>query len=669
MAFWDWLRPKKPPAPTQPSKTDAPPPGGSMRNGVKHGRWIEREEREDTAWNAETRTFDKLGTGWRELEYVDGIKQGPFVWRYSNGVAQREGTYVNDAIAGKLVIRRRTGEIAGEGTFEANELHGHWIERHIDGTVEYESNYVAGKRQGPWTQYHENGKLANQGVHVSGKREGEWRVWNVDGVLIEHGTYVAGKRDGTWQLRRVDGSPCAEGAYAAGAMTGLWRSISPSGVAGVPRACTDEDDLRRWGELETGVDLIATFAATKEWIERAKAAFSELAQPWQVTAEKDKLGQTHLSAPIDAGWQLRAAVGVPMHEVIRDEVWERIMSMLDELPDAQRADAVAHVEASGLRYPSFAPADWLTKILEGDTDDPRTRIVSRFEPGREFSITCSKRFQRRVPHLQELSLRECSFPDGFGALFDRGYPELERLLVVRNDLDDETAIAELYELLARASWVGKLDQLAIVDNNGGATDEQLAALLANPHLGALHHLTIDASMLGPATARALRDGVAGRCLESLGVRYSKLDVDAIAAIAACPALVELELRECELPDMTSRQAMTIVSPKLAVVNLAGTLGVERWGHGDARSGYAVARRLAVMPALASVEELVLSNNNLDGLAARAIARSPYLAKLSRLEWSGNQTRADELEVLRTVLRDGVLVTDRQPSGNVVVLSL
>ncbi|APR81112.1 Hypothetical protein A7982_06459 [Minicystis rosea] len=655
MAFWDRFKPKTPGAPALVVQ-GMPQQGGALKNGKKHGRWIEREEREDTRWNEQTCTFDKLGTyGWRELDYVDGKKQGPFVWRHSNGMAQRIGTYVDDQIHGPLVIRYRSGTIAGEGTFRTGKLHGHWVQRHENGNLYYETDYVDDKRMGPWVWAEENGQVTERGAHDNGERTGEWSLWSKDGVLIEQGTYVTGKRHGAWKLRRADGSICAEGEYVAGVMHGPWRTVSKTGVLGPPRTCADEADLQRWGELEACVELIAAYDGGDAWVERAKSSFADLAQPWQVK-RGESFGQATLSAPIGAAWQLRAAMAVPMHVVCRDEVWSIIASLLDKLP----GEAVALVEATGQRYPSYAPRDWLTAILENEQDDPRTRLVSRFEPGREFTTEQMRRFARRVPHLQALSLRECAFPDGFAPLFEHGFPELERLLVVRSEMTED-GYRELLGVLARATWVGKLEQLAIVGNGGGPSDTQLAALLANPHFTALTYFTIDDATVGPATARALRDGVAARSLVEVTLRDSRLDVAALTALATCPALEELELRDCELPDMTTRQAMAITSPKLRRVKLAGTLGVEEYAYGDQRSGYAVARRLAVMPALSKLELLDLSDNHLDGLAARVLARSPYIRGIRKLDWTANEG-ADELAEL------GSSLVANKP-GNVVVLKL
>lgn len=637
MGFWDWFKRRDPELTV---KAERRPDGGKLRAGKKHGRWVETEEREDTRWDEEKREFVKLGFGWRELTYVDGKKHGPFALRYSNGIAGRIGTYVDDKIEGPLVVRYRDGAIAGEGTFRAGELHGHWVARHADGKVSYESDYIDGKRQGPWVQVHEDGKR-DEGTHEAGERAGVWRSWSVAGVLIEEGPYAAGKRHGAWRLRRADGSIAAEGEYVAGAMTGPWRLVDENGVAGQPRVCADESDLVRWAELESAVVLLAAYEATEGWLARAKAAFAELARPWQVTTRTDQYGQTWASAPIDASWQLRAAVGVPLHVCCYDELWSRVVGAIDKLPTAARQDAVAIVEAAGLRYPHYMPRDWLTAILDDEADDPRTRIVTSTEPGRELGTARLARLQRRLPHAVAFSLRECQFPDGFGALFTEGYPALEQLWVVRSDAS-LAALGELYELLARAQWVGKLRSLAIVDTGGWATDAQLATLLDNPCFTSLRTLTLSYVQLGAQTARALATSIAAQHLATIDLRDSKLTVDALTALVALPALDELRLRACELPKrMTLKQAAAIDATALRRVSIGSSLGLKSYSSSkDDCTAASLGKRLAAMPALAKLESLDLSGEYLDEDVAAELAR---------------------------LVPPGKLITNRQTAANVIRL--
>lgn len=106
------------------------------------------------------------------------------------------------------------------------------------------------------------------------------------------------------------------------------------------------------------------------------------------------------------------------------------------------------------------------------------------------------------------------------------------------------------------------------------------------------------------------------------------------------------------------------SPRLNRLVLGGTFDLESYARKpDEWTAYALARRLAVMPALASVEVLDLSNNDLDDLAVRVLARSPYLGKLRVLDWTGNDGAPD---ALRDAFPHATIQTATR-RGNVVIL--
>jgi hypothetical protein len=76
----------------------------------------------------------------------------------------------------------------------------------------------------------------------------------------------------------------------------------------------------------------------------------------------------------------------------------------------------------------------------------------------------------------------------------------------------------------------------------------------------------------------------------------------------------------------------------------------------------------VIPALASVEDLDVSDNELDYLAARVLARSPHLGRLKTLDWTGNDDADHDLAELRAALPNATIATSTR-RGNVVVLQL
>jgi antitoxin component YwqK of YwqJK toxin-antitoxin module len=634
MAFWDWFKKRvatsdEPIAIDDvPVKAERPAEGGNLRNGKKHGRWVERHEHEDTRWDAGKAV--KLGTyGWQELTYADGVKQGRFVRRFSNGVAGRVGSYLDDKIDGRLLVRSSDGTLAGDGCFRADALHGHWVQYHDNGALRYESDYVDGKRDGVWREFYSSGKPKDEGTYERGIRCGLWRAWSAEGVLVEEGNYVEDKRHGDWQLRRSDGVVWAQGQFVAGEMQGPWRTIGVDGTLGQTHVATDETQLARWVELHCAIALVAAYEPTTAWVDHAKSTLNVMAQKWQVS-ETSLLGQPILSTPLDAAWQLRIAMGVPIHLCCRDELWARIVSALNALPAEAHEEAVVLVEREGLRYTPCMPRDWLTAILDNDSDDPRARIAVSAEASREFTMLRAQRFARRMPHTKTLILRECKFPDGFGVLFDNGYFALEQLLVMRSVADD---IRQLYALIARATWVSQLQQLAIVESGGGPTDAELAALLRNPQLTSLASFTISDATLGAETARALREGGAGQHLETVELRECAFTVDAITALIASPSLKSLRLIDCQLPTMSARQAAAIDAPSLKTVKIINFSNLYEF-DGLRRGAEWFARRIGNMPALGKLDELHLEMD-LDEYAAQALLASPYLKTLKVLELTGD----------------------------------
>jgi antitoxin component YwqK of YwqJK toxin-antitoxin module len=642
---------------------DPMPDGGPMRDGKKHGRWRERMPRTEYRDGA----FVEAGHWEVDQSYVDGVLQGPYTIWWTPEQAKEVGSHADGKRDGRLQMFARSGTLIVDCTMRAGEVEGLYTKWYDDGTLEYQCTCADKKRTGAYRSNHPDGRPHEEGAYAAGERDGHWRVWSPDGALAEEGRYAAGVRVGPWIFHRPGGARC-EGEYGdGGALRGLWRITSATGVARTPRPCAAVDDLDRWENLEVCAELLASHAAEAAWCDRVMAAFTELARSWKVSTRTDGHGQRWASAPIDQLWQLRVAAGVPLHIVLRDELWSRILQALDGLPPSGLADAVALVEAAAGRLPTIAPRDWLTAILDGADQDPRSRLACKFEPGRTIERGQMERFRRRVPHLEELSLRECTFPDGLTPFFEDGFPALRRLFVVRSDTRPGE-IVRLIGQLAAAPWPTELLQLAIVESGGAVDDATLAALLASRHLGRLRYLTLDQATLGAASAAALASGAARAALTSIDLRDCTLDHEALVALAGLPALEDLTLRRCALPALTTRAARAIqAGPALRSLTLADSLGVDPYAYGDKRSAYAVARRLSRVPALARLEHLDLSHNDLDDLAARVLARSPHLGRLRALDWTGNASSGDVLAPLREAWPEMKIQT-AAGRGNVVVLS-
>ena len=156
---------------------------GHLRNGKRHGQWIESGSTSRDSLGAVNHT--------KEGPYVNGKRHGNWVERYSERyiTAEEKGPYVNGRRHGQWIARMHNGDEVG-GSYVNGKRHGQWVERTPDGRVGGGS-YVDGKRQGHWVGYY--GDLQWEGSFVDGKRHGQWVERYPDGSVRSEETYINGR--------------------------------------------------------------------------------------------------------------------------------------------------------------------------------------------------------------------------------------------------------------------------------------------------------------------------------------------------------------------------------------------------------------------------------------------------------------------------------------------
>ena len=147
---------------------------GSLRDGKKHGHWVDE-------------SFDGH-VAWDEGPYVEGKRHGEWSLNYG----------------GMLIL---------EGPYENDQRHGHWVIRETQLGLVEEGTYLFGQRQGRWTFRDRDGD-EEEGLYVDDERHGRWIMRYHDG-RVEETSYVDGERHGRWVMRYPDGS-VEEGSYVAG---------------------------------------------------------------------------------------------------------------------------------------------------------------------------------------------------------------------------------------------------------------------------------------------------------------------------------------------------------------------------------------------------------------------------------------------------------------------
>jgi uncharacterized protein len=205
----------------------------------------------------------------------NGLKQGPWIEFYPNGIVKTEVTYRDDQMNGYLKEYSPTGSLLNTTKFNmgaivmnAPELAkldvktGYYDDGHVKFTATYKDGvaegiyrefspegkvvnskiYVegvltgegiidtTGKMQGPWKEYHPNGQLKSKGEYVNGKRIGDWEFYHPNGKAEQRGKYdKKGRAQGPWKWFYESGNLLREETYLNDLQDGMMTEYSDSG--------------------------------------------------------------------------------------------------------------------------------------------------------------------------------------------------------------------------------------------------------------------------------------------------------------------------------------------------------------------------------------------------------------------------------------------------------
>jgi antitoxin component YwqK of YwqJK toxin-antitoxin module len=459
---------------------------GTLKNGKKHGVWVEHDDNKYLL---------------TEALYRDGVREGPFrVWHVDTRMLRERGTMrdgkehgtteylvdgqvrgVTEKVAGKVHGRHRwfrpDGSLQYEREYRDDKM---WSGRHdielSDGVVIQRANYVDGHPVGVFEKFDYKGRpQLREHYNDAGELDGEYASYyeGGGGVRME-GTYTNGKRAGTWRYRLQDGSIGAESDDGT-----TWRAHGQ--LLPVPR---DDEELGKWAQL---------------------------AHAWEQLGKSREGYWFHVENAIDA------------LDVTEACAWT-------EARIAERGDACPNRTTLG--------RGWIEHLVDRD-DDPRPLLIDGISLDHHgWSEEQVARVVRRAHVMRVLSLYECSVEPDADALFPDGvaWPKLEELLIMESG-----SLAAIVERLATATWTTRLRSLTLYDEDEPLPGEHLATLLHSPHVGALRELVLHVPGAGFEAALATSP-VLDR-LEHLEIK-SPADLGAVVdAIAnrAMPELVELTL--------------------------------------------------------------------------------------------------------------------------------
>jgi antitoxin component YwqK of YwqJK toxin-antitoxin module len=106
-----------------------------------------------------TWTWEAAGTLESEMFYIGGLREGPWVSYWPDGVIRIEGQFMSGV---------------GEHL---------WRYYYQSGELSVEESYHEGQRQGLSTTYWENGQLKAQGMYMKDRKSSTWTYWDEDGNI------------------------------------------------------------------------------------------------------------------------------------------------------------------------------------------------------------------------------------------------------------------------------------------------------------------------------------------------------------------------------------------------------------------------------------------------------------------------------------------------------
>jgi antitoxin component YwqK of YwqJK toxin-antitoxin module len=151
---------------------------------------------------------------------ANGLKQGYWVKKQSNGKVKYRGQFKDDIPYGKFKYYSTKGELASVLEYQTTDsvLATHF---HPNGKKSAYGFYVNQKKEGVWRFYDRKGIISSKTTFVNGLKNGEMVVYNLNGSISRETTFTDDVENGYRKTFDSDGNLLTEGAIKDGQMDGL----------------------------------------------------------------------------------------------------------------------------------------------------------------------------------------------------------------------------------------------------------------------------------------------------------------------------------------------------------------------------------------------------------------------------------------------------------------
>lgn len=164
-----------------------------------------------------------------EGNYINGLKEGHWVYFYKDKNIEQEGFYTNDKPDKEWAWYYNNGSKKVEEEYFLGKQEGYYIEYDTLGSTVAKGEYFDNAKVGEW--FYVIGIITQHGKYEYGLRTGEWKYTYIANNKKRFvGSYKNGEPDGTHIWYYLNSNVEVIGDYRMGRKNKLWKKYNPDGT-------------------------------------------------------------------------------------------------------------------------------------------------------------------------------------------------------------------------------------------------------------------------------------------------------------------------------------------------------------------------------------------------------------------------------------------------------
>jgi len=176
----------------------------------------------------------------------NGLKQGPWEKRYTDGSTLYTATFKDDKPVGKYTRYYPNRKKSLEINYDANGDFGNAKLYNEEGNLSSEGKYKGKVKVDTWTYFNDKGQKIATEDFVDGKEHGQYKVYYPDGKVAEIVNWVNGKKHGEWLKYFDNGAPLLISNYNNDKVDGSYLYYFKNGQLEIEANYTNDKEDGTW---------------------------------------------------------------------------------------------------------------------------------------------------------------------------------------------------------------------------------------------------------------------------------------------------------------------------------------------------------------------------------------------------------------------------------------